>query len=343
MPRFPDMRSFLSFLEEKKDILYLDEEVDPHWEVNGITRIVLQNEGPCVVFRNIKGADYPCVTGMLATGQRFLWALGLTEWSTFNEWWAKQTETLIPPRIVPSGPCQEVEISGEDIDLTRICNIKWHSHDFGGSAGETYGEAFPGTLSVSITKDPDTGLQNAGIYRMGTLSRNTLGWGAPAYTHGRQHYMKYEAQGKPMPMAVITGYDPITEIVSCARTGPGVDEFHLAGALMGEPMEMVKCRTIDLEVPATAEWVFEGYIYPGNDDQEGGFGEYTGYYGETRTNPVYVVTHITHRKDPLYLGTREQWYPSESAVCVGRSSQAEAYKTLKKIVPGILDLRCDVT
>ncbi|MEW5919372.1 MAG: UbiD family decarboxylase [Bacillota bacterium] len=329
-----DMREFIDYITERGECVHITEEVDPDWEVNGITREALQNMGPAIIFDKIKGAGFPLVTGMIANDKRFLWAFGLEKWSDFNEEWVRRTKQLIPPKIVASGPCQEVFIEGKDIDVNKICNVKWHEYDAG---------PFPGTLSVSITKDPDTGLQNAGIYRMGTLARNRLGWGAPEYTHGRQHYMKYERLGKPMPMAVITGYDPIVEIVSCTRTGPGVDEFHLAGALRGEPLEMVKCKTIDLEVPATAEFVFEGYIYPGSREPEGGFGEYTGYYGETRMNPVFEIKAITHRQNPIYLGTREQWYPSESALAVGRSSQAEAYKVLKTLVPGLLDLRCDVT
>ena len=184
-------------------------------------------------------------------------------------------------------------ISGDAIDLNRICNVVWHQYD---------GGPFPGTLGVSVTKDPDDGLLNAGIYRMGTLAKNRLGWGAPKYTHGRQHYMKYEKRGEPMPMAVITGYDPIVFTVSCTRTPPNVDEFHIAGALRGEPLEMVRCKTIDIEVPATSEVVFEGYIQPGERHMEGGFGEYTGYYGEARSNPVFEVTAITHRKNPQFLG-----------------------------------------
>jgi UbiD family decarboxylase len=329
-----DMREFLDFLEKKGDLIHIKEEVDPEWEVNAMTRIGLQNFGPAIFFDRIKGSDLPMAANLLGADRRFLWAIGLEQWGQFNEWWAKRTEKLIPPRIVNHGLCQEENISGAAIDINRICNVKWHQHD---------GGPFPGTLSVSITKDPETGVLNAGIYRMGTLGKNLLGWGAPEYTHGRQHYMKYEKREEPMPMAVITGYDPIVFIVSCTRTPPGIDEFHLAGALRGEPIEMVKCKTINIEVPATCEVVFEGLIQPHVREMEGGFGEYTGYYGEARSNPVFEVKHITHRKNPIYLGAREQWYPSDSALAVGKPSQAEAYKTLKKLVPGILDLRCDVT
>jgi len=329
-----DMREFLDYLERQNDLLHIWEEVDPEWEVNGITRMGLQQFGPAIFFHRIRGANLPLVTNLLATDRRFLWALGLEEWSQFNEWWHKRTETLIPPTMIDRGPCQEETISGDDIDLNRICNVKWHQFD---------GGPFPGTLSVSVTRDPDTGVLNAGIYRMGTLEKNLLGWGAPEYTHGRQHYIKYERMGKPMPMAVITGYDPIVFIVSCTRTPPGVDEFHLAGALRGEPLEMVRCKTIDIEVPATSEVVFEGFVEPYVRKMEGGFGEYTGYYGEARSNPVFKIKTITHRKNPIYLGAREQWYPSDSAVVVGKASQAEAYKTIKRLVPGLLDLRCDVT
>ena len=332
-----DMREFLEFLEGKGKVIHIKEEVDPEWEVNGITRIALQKLGPAVVFDKIKGADYPLVTGLLATDKRLLWALGIEELSDLNEEWARRAKQLIPPKIVEKGVCQEESISEPDIDIKKICNAKWHQYDTG---------PYQGTLSVSITKDPDTGLQNAGIYRMSTLDKNTLSWFAPEYTHGRQHYIQYERLNKPMPMAVVTGVDPIVEIVGATRTSPGIDEFHLAGALRGEPLEMVKCKTIDIEVPAFSEWVFEGVIQPGSramERQTGGiFGEYTGYYGELRQAPVFEVKLITHRKNPIYQGTREQWYPGESFFVNGRTSQAEAYRTLKGVVPGLLDLRCGV-
>ena len=329
-----DLREFVAFLEKEGDLVHIAEEVDPQWEINGITRVGLQEHGPAIMFDRIKGADFPMVANLLAADRRFLWALGIEKWSEFNEEWCRRTAKLVPARIVDKGPCQEVVIEGEAIDLSRICNTIWHQYD---------GGEFPGTLSVSITRDPDNGILNAGIYRMQTLSRNTLGWGAPEYTHGRQHYMKYERLGKPMPMAVVTGYDPSVFVVASTRTPPNVDEFQIAGALRGEPLEMVRCQTIDIPVPATSEFVFEGEIRPGVRKIEGGFGEYTGHYGEARSNPVFEVHRITHRKKPIYLGAREQWYPSESALSVGRSSQAVAYQTLKSLVPGILDLRCDVT
>ena len=329
-----DMREFLDFLEKKGDLYHVKEEVDPTWEINGLSRIGLQELGPALMFDRIKGADLPMVTNLLGADRRFLWALGIDEWSEFNEEWLRRTEKPVPPKIIDSAPCHEEVVEGDDIDLNRICNTVWHQYD---------GGPFPGTLGISVTKDPDNGLQNAGIYRMGTLGKNILGWGAPEYTHGRQHYIKYERMGKPMPMAVITGYDPIVFTVSCTRTPPNIDEFYIAGGLRGEPLEMVKCQTIDIEVPATTEVVFEGFVRPEHRQIEGGFGEYTGYYGEARSNPVFEVTKITHRKNPIFLGAREQWYPSDSSIVVGKASQAAAYKTLKEVVPGILDLRCDVT
>lgn len=329
-----DMREFIAHLEKLGELVRVGEEVDPAWEINGLTRIGLQERAPAILFDRIKGADFPMLTNLLGTDRRFLEALGIAKWSDFNEEWCRRTERLVPPRVVEEAPCQEVVLEGEAIDLHRICNTVWHQYD---------GGEFPGTLSVSITKDPENGVLNAGIYRMGTLSRNTLGWGAPEYTHGRQHYIKHERLGTVMPMAVVTGYDPSVEIVASTRTPPNVDEFQIAGALRGEPLEMVKCQTIDMLVPATSEFVFEGVVRPGVRAIEGGFGEYTGHYGEARSNPVFEVQRVTHRRKPIYLGAREQWYPSESALTVGKSSQAVAYKTIKELVPGILDLRCDVT
>ena len=330
-----DMREFIGFCEERGEVLRIKEEIDPDWEVNGITRIVLQDLGPCLVFENIRGADYPLVTNLLTADSRFLWSLGIEKWTDFNNEWMRRTEKLIPPVMVKNAPCQEEIIQEADIDLNRICNVKWHELDR---------RPFPGTLSISITKDLDTGALNAGIYRMETEKKNQLGWGAPEYTHGRQHYMKYEERGIPMPMAVVTGVDPIVEIAGATRTPPDVDEFHLAGALRQEPVEMVKCKSIDMEVPATAEWVFEGYIQPGAREHEATewFGEYTGHYGEARMLPYFEIKLITHRKNPMYQGTREQWYPSESFFTNGRTSQAESFRTLKKLVPGVVDMRCNV-
>ncbi|MBI4444779.1 MAG: UbiD family decarboxylase [Acidobacteria bacterium] len=328
-----DMREFLSFLDSKNDLFHVPEQVDPGWEVNGITRLGLQKHGPAIFFDRIRGADLPLVANLLATERRFFWALGIDDPRCFNKEWSKRTEQVVAPQLVDSAPCQEHVVKEADIDLDRICNVKWHQHD---------GGSFPGTLSASVTRDPETGLQNVGIYRMATLGKNLLGWGAPEYTHGRQHYMKYEKMGKPMPMAVITGYDPIVFVVACTRTAPDVDEFHLAGALRGEALQMVRCQTIDIEIPATSEVVFEGFVRPGLRKLEGGLGEYTGYYGEARQNPVFEITRITHRTKPIYLGAREQWYPSDSSVVVAKASQAEAYKTLRQLVPGFCDLRCDV-
>ncbi|MFO1361925.1 MAG: UbiD family decarboxylase [Burkholderiales bacterium] len=329
-----DMREFIAHLEKIGELVRIKDEVDPSWEINGLTRIGLQSLAPALLFERIKGAEVPMLTNLLGTGPRFLAALGIEKWSDFNAEWCRRTERLVPPRVVRDAPCQEVVIEGDAIDLHKICNTVWHQYD---------GGEFPGTLSVSITKDPENGILNAGIYRMGTLSKNTLGWGAPEYTHGRQHYMKYERLGKTMPMAVVTGYDPSVEIVASTRTPPNVDEFQIAGGLRGEPLDMVKCQTNDILVPATSEFVFEGIIRPGVRAIEGGFGEYTGHYGEARSNPVFEVQRVTHRRQPIYLGAREQWHPSESAFVVGKSSQAVAYKTIKDLVPGIIDLRCDVT
>ncbi len=236
-----DMREFMDFCELHGELLRITDEVDPAWEINGLTRIALQDRGPALLFENIKGTNFPMVANLLGKDNRFLWTFGLDNWGQFNQNWLDKTDTLIPPRILESGPCQEEVIEGDHIDLHKICNTVWHQYD---------GGEFPGTLSISITRDRDTGVLNTGIYRMQALSKSTLGWGAPEYTHGRQHYMMYERKDEPMPMAVATGYDPMVLIVSSTRTGPGVDEFHIAGALKGEPLDMVERGADGILVPA---------------------------------------------------------------------------------------------
>src|SRR3990172_6667953 len=121
-----DMREFLQFLEKKDDLLRIKEEVDPDWEVNGIARINLQQLGPCLFFEKVKGANYPLVTNLITTDNRFLWSLGIERWSDFNDEWMRRTEKLIPPVMVKNAPCQEETIEEANIDLNRICNVKWH-------------------------------------------------------------------------------------------------------------------------------------------------------------------------------------------------------------------------
>ncbi len=165
-----DMREFLDFLESQNDLMRIDDVIDPTWEVNGITRIGIQEQGPALRFDHIDGMDYPMVANLLSSDRRFLSALGIEKWDEFNDEYVRRTENPVPWRLVDSGPCQEESIEQADIDLNRICNVVWHQHD---------GGPFPGTLSISITKDPDTGVLNAGIYRMGTLGPALLVWGAP--------------------------------------------------------------------------------------------------------------------------------------------------------------------
>jgi UbiD family decarboxylase len=332
---FKDLREFLRFLEEKNDLVRVKVEVDPTWEINGISKKLLDEGGPAVLFEKVKGSNIPLLCNLYGAERRFLWALGMegTDIRRFNEEWRKRTQKLLEPVMVKSGPCKENIIRGEQVDITKFPIPIWHKQD---------GGRYIGTLSVCITKDPDTGWRNAGIYRMMIFSRNETGWGAPPYTHGGLHFKKYEERGEPMPMAVVTGYDPVIGIVGATRTPPYVDEFALAGALRGEPVEMVKCETIDLEVPATAEFVFEGEVLPNVRREDGPFGEYTGYYGGKAQVPVFRIKAITHRNNPIYMGAREGWEPSESFYLNGLTSQAEAYKTLKSLVPGIVDFKANV-
>lgn len=329
-----DLREFLAFLDEQGQVDHIKEEIDPAWEVNYITRSVSQKLGPCLMFENIKDMDYPMVAGLLAEDKRFLWSLGLDNWNQYNNEWALRTKKMLPPVKVETGPIKEEVIEGNDIDLNKICNVIWHIKDKA---------AFPGTLLISITKDPETNVQNMGIYRMGIQDKNRMCWGAPPSTHGGIHFQQWERLGKPMPMALVCGGDPTIEIAGGIGTAPGIDELDIVGALRGEPVPVVKCETIDMYVPATAEMVIEGHIYPGDRELEvtEWFGEYTGYYGEASNLPVFVAEHITHRKDPIFVGTREQWYPSESHYVVGRTHQAEAFKLLRNLVPGVLDMRCN--
>ena len=191
------------------------------------------------------------------------------------------------------------------------------------------------TLGIAISRDPEDGGKNASIYRHQVLGKRRLGVLSPPPHHLGVHYKKAEALGEPLELAIALGVPPSALVATQWEAGYGVDELTLAGALMGEPMEVVKCRTVDLEVPAGAEIIIEGRMPPGVREHEGPFGEYTGYYTRASDKPVMEVSAITHRSNPILLAGMSGVPTTDNHVLKMIPMEASCYAMLKRKFAGI--------
>jgi 4-hydroxy-3-polyprenylbenzoate decarboxylase len=315
--------------------------VDWRGELAAITRKVFTKRGPALLFENIKdyknGLSSKLFVGGLSTRSRIAMNLGLpkeTPMRDLVEIVRRSFKRSIDPKIVNDGPVKQNVIKS-GIDLYQFPVPKWHYLD-----GGRYINTFCGV----ITRDPETLETNVGLYRgmiidkdeIGVLLVPGQGWGI--------HYLKYQQMKRPMPVAIVYGCDEL--LVFCAATPlpRDCDEYKITGALRDKPMELVKCETVDLYVPADAEMVVEGYISPSPEDykMEGPFGEYTGYYGEAAKRPVIEVSCITHRDNPIFRGTLEGMNyknPNEDSSILVVSLSAVAKNILESQgVPGVLEV-----
>lgn len=304
-----DLQAFLRFLEENypDEVLRVSREVDPVYEVTAILwRLEAERRFPVVIFENVKGSSMPCVTNVHASFPRLAMAIGLPIDATPRDFvleYMRREAEPIPPKLVDnaSAPCKEIILTGDDVDVTKLPTLKYHELDSG--QVDPGFESFQGryiTLGYDTMKDPDTGVPNVGIYRLQVKSKNKFGIQISETAHGHYIMQKNIKNGRPTEMAVFTGIHPAVELGCLSFTSIDVDEFSIAGAMVGEPLEMVKCETIDVEVPAWAELVLECEIHPTEREPEAPFGEYPGTYGPERNNPVVYVKAITMRKDAYY-------------------------------------------
>lgn len=301
---FKDLRDYLDRLEQEGELQRVPAEVDWNLEVGAIIRRVYDLQAPAPLFERIKG--YPPgyrIFGAPAGPSRperfyarIALALGMkaeTPLADLMEEYLKRRQTPIKPMVVSNGSCKENILTGDQIDLHGFPAPLLHGGD---------GGRYIGTYHIVVTKDPDTGWVNWGMYRLMVHDATTMGGIiAPSQHIGMMYYQKYEARNQPMPFAVVMGTEPVTPIVAASFVPAGVNEADIIGGLRGEPLQLVKCETVDLEVPATAEIVIEGEVPPHERRIEGPFGEYTGYRSDSvgSPKPVYRVTAITHRHDPI--------------------------------------------
>ena len=334
---YRDLRHWLNALEKEGELARVNTKVDWNLEIGGITQEVFDRGGPSLLFENIKDCENTLCrklfTASLGTNSRIALMMGLPKDSSLGELiktYMERVKKPIKPKIVNTGPVKETILKGNEVDLFQFPVPKWHERD---------GGRYIGTCDGVITKDPETGQVNVGLYRRMIHDRNHTGI---TIVHGAGIWLcwrKYRRLGKKaMPIAVANGWDPVLPFISCHPVPSDVSEYDFMGALRGEPVELVKCETVDLEVPATAEIVFEGEVSTDFDSfkMEGPFGEYYGYYGSTPTmKPLVTWNCVTCRKDPIFQGTLEGMPINESDLMTVIGVSANLWDHISKQVTGV--------
>lgn len=294
-PYTPDLRGFIALLEAEHpdQLVRITQEVDPRYGVSGILhRLERDGRFPLVIFENVKGSDIPLVANMHADLTRLSLALGIADGDIkrFLAECAARQANPIAPVDVETGPVHEVVKLGDDIDIEALPVCTYHELD----AGKYI------TAGLALMRDPDTGINNVGIYRHQVHEKTLLGIQVSETSDANVIWKKYEQRGEPCPIAIIIGHHPAFFIGSLCFSAMDADEIHLAGGMLQRPVPMVPCKTIPLAVPADAEIVIECLTRPKERRKEAPFGEYPGTYGPARMNPVLEIKAITHRRQPLY-------------------------------------------
>jgi 4-hydroxy-3-polyprenylbenzoate decarboxylase len=347
---YKNLSAFLAELERRNELIRVKEPVSSELEITEIADRMVKHGGPALLFENVEGKDFPVVIGLYGTAARTALAMGVPRLDALAERVAKLIQLepgrgglkalmgLLPklgelkgffPRRVRGGPVQEVVLQGDQVDLARIPVLKCWPLDGGPFI----------TLPIVITKDPETGEPNLGMYRMQVLDRHSTAMHWQLHKVGRKHYDTAKRLGKRLEVAVALGGDPILIYAATAPVPPipGVSEFNLAGFLRGSPVELTRGVTVDLPVPAEAEFVLEGYIDPSEEMVvEGPFGDHTGFYTLEDLYPRFHVTAVTHRKNAVYPATIVGRPPMEDAYLI-EASERLFLPAARLILPEIAD------
>lgn len=311
---YTDLREFIRALEKAGELKRIPFEVDPRLEITEFADRSVKSGGPAFLFEKPKGSRYPVLINAFASMRRMELALEVDSTAEIAARITEMLEMRMPqglinklkmlpkladmaaffPKTVDSAPCQRV-VRGRDFSLKELPVL----HCWPGDGGPFI------TLPMVFTKNPETGKRNCGMYRMQVFDDRTTGMHWQTQKQGAEHYRKLAREGKPgrMPVAVAIGADPATLYSAILPLPPDLDEMMIAGFLRNKPVEMVKCQTLDLEVPAQAEFVLEGYVEINETRREGPFGDHTGFYSLDDDYPVFHVEHVTHREDPVYAAT----------------------------------------
>lgn len=338
---YQDLRAWIDKLESERELARITEEVDWNLEIGGIARRNMDRGGPALLFENIKNhKDTICkklMTCSLSTHARVAIMLGLpkdTPYKDLIQAWRERTREPVKPVIVQSGPCKQNIIKGEDVDLFQFPVPHWQKLD---------GGRYIGTFHGVVTKDPDSGWLNVGMYRQMIHDKKTTTMSVAHGQHIWLHWRKYRPKGQNMPLAVAIGWDQVLPAVAASPVPTGVDEYDIMGALRQSPVELVKCETADLYVPVSSEIVLEGEVI--TDTSQfitcGPFGEFTGHYGAANLRPRFNIKCITFRNDPILQGTLEGMPINEDHTLCSVSHSAFIWDLLEERMTGITGVNSD--
>jgi 4-hydroxy-3-polyprenylbenzoate decarboxylase len=349
--KYKDLRDFIAQLEKQGELKRIKTEVDPVLEMTAICDRMLREGGPALLFENPKGFNIPVLGNLFGTPKRVAMGMGATDVSELRgigELLAYLKEPEPPkgmrdameklpvfkqvlnmaPKMVGSPPCQEVIRVGDEVDLSvypiQTC---WPE------------DAAPLiTWPLVITKGPNKDRQNLGIYRQQVIGKNKVIMRWLAHRGGALDFKEWQEvnPGKPFPVAVALGADPATILAAVTPVPDTLSEYAFAGLLRGSKTEVATCLTHDLQVPASAEIVLEGFIYPNETAPEGPYGDHTGYYNEVDEFPVFTVERITQRQVPIYHSTHTGRPPDEPAI-LGVALNEVFVPILQKQFPEIID------
>jgi 4-hydroxy-3-polyprenylbenzoate decarboxylase len=331
------MRDFIEQAEKEGMLKRVKAEVDWDLELSHIAKLNEEKGGPALLFEKVKDYDTPVITSVCTTTERLALIMNAPRESNLVDLmriWVEKNETKVPPKLVDSGPCKENIMMGDDVDLFKFPTPKWYPMD---------GGRFFGTAHFVLTKDPDTGWVNLGTYRLQILDKNHLGTQFIKGKHADIMLKKYQAMGKPMPVSVVVGCDPLLFLMGAARVSAFDSEYDLAGSIRGEPIEVVKSETNDLPVPTTSEIVVEGEVDADKFMPEGPFGEYTGYYSGVGTDPrnFIDVKCITYRNNPILWGTTVGRAVTDTHMTMALTYGSTLWQQLVAMkIPGIQAIYC---
>jgi 4-hydroxy-3-polyprenylbenzoate decarboxylase len=347
---FDDLREFLEFLDLKGELKRIRTQVTSELEIAEITDRCVKSSGPALYFEDVAGFSEPVVTNLFGTHQRMAWALGIESTEELTDKVRdllgivqnppnsilEKLRTLkdlvgvakTQPKIVKSARCQELVYMGDEADLTKLPHLKCWPMDGGRYI----------TLPIVISKDPVSGRRNVGTYRMQVYDEKTAGMHWQTHKVGAAHYRSSESlQNEKLEVAVTIGCDPTTMWTGALPIPPDMDEIAVSGVIRNSSVSLVKCKTIDVEVPASSEIVLEGYVVPGELRTEGPFGDHTGYYSLEDDYPVFHLTAITTRKNPIYSATVVGRPPSEDYF-MGKAIERLMLPALQLTLPEVVDI-----
>jgi len=349
--KYKDLRDFIAQLEAQGELKRIQQEVDPYLEVTEICDRVLRAEGPALLFENVKGSSTPLLGNLFGTPKRVAMGMGEDKVEALREigkllamlkepsppkgmkdaW--KQLPMFkkvldMAPKKIKNAACQQHVVEGDDVDLKNIpVQTCWP-----GDAGPLI------TWGLVITRGPEKSRQNLGIYRMQVIGKNRVIMRWLAHRGGALDFRDWQQKhpGEPFPISVALGADPATILGAVTPVPDTLSEYAFAGLLRGSRTELTQCIGNELQVPASAEFVLEGHLHPGDNAPEGPFGDHTGYYNEVDEFPVFTIDRITHRDKPIYHSTYTGRPPDEPAI-LGVALNEVFVPLLQKQFPEITD------